>query len=101
MARPPGLEPGTCGLEIRCSIPDSPGEQPVGEGDAHRFAHTPDDLAVVMRSWSTLSEDARQRILANQLSAKTLPTLEDVDDLDSWLRAEAYLFEVRIQKDDG
>ncbi len=54
-------------------------------------------------NWSTetVFEETRQRILANQLSAKTLPTLEDVDDLDSWLRAEAYLFEVRIQKDDG
>ncbi len=44
-------------------------------------------------NWSTetVFEETRQRILANQLPAKTLPTLEDVDDLDGWLRAEAFL----------
>lgn len=44
-------------------------------------------------NWSTetVFKETRQRILANHLSAKTLPTLEDVDNLDSWLRAEIYL----------
>ena len=51
-------------------------------------------------NWSTetVFEETRQRILANQLLAKTLPTLEDVDDLDGWIRAEAFLSESRKSK---
>ena len=51
----------------------------------------PDLFQGINWSTETVFEETHQRILANQLSVKTLPTLEDVDDLDSWLRAEAFL----------
>ena len=53
-------------------------------------------------NWSTGSvyEETLQLIRSNRLQAKVLPTLEDVDDLDGWLRAEAFLVKVRSQNDE-
>ena len=63
VARPPGLEPGTCGLEIRCSDSEGGGGAEVTEGESGTAAETA-AVASVSDALAGLPADQRTTIRA-------------------------------------